>query len=225
MKYQIVNCDKGYVAISDEKITEGFFLHPKGVIFPVTEIYIRGPISTGLMKKIIATDTTFKLEGIAQFELPAILDGGESTDLIELAETKYPYIDTSIGDINKVHNIKVDSKRIAFIQGYKAAQEKGCYTEEDMEKAFLAGEKWEDRNQSIDRGEITSFPDALNVHDFIDSLKQPKKLVAIEINDMEASQWISNEKEHGRVNINLPIVTKSEQHPDGLLTIKQYFYE
>lgn len=115
-----------------------------------------------------------------------------------------------------------DNARLDFIAGYKAAQSKGCFTEEDIIKAIRFGKDlWKDAENQVKNG----VKKQLFVKDFIDSLKQPKKLVAIEINDMEASQWISNEKEHGRVNINLPIVTKSEQHPDGLLTIKQYFYE
>jgi len=214
MKQQVVKTNKGYVAISDEKITEGFFLHPKGVIFPVTEIYIRGPISTGLMKKIIATDSTFKLEGIPQFEL--------EKDELEKMALEYASLPYKNWPKDAQVILLEDNARLDFIAGYKAAQSKGCFTEEDIIKAIRFGKDlWKDAENQVKNG----VKKQLFVKDFIDSLKQPKKLVAIEINDMEASQWISNEKEHGRVNINLPIVTKSEQHPDGLLTIKQYFYE
>jgi hypothetical protein len=38
---RLIQLKEEYVIVSDDKIKEGYFLHPKGVIFPVTEHYKR----------------------------------------------------------------------------------------------------------------------------------------------------------------------------------------
>lgn len=244
MKQQVVKTNKGYVVISEEipkqrfmktkdegkwalhlseswigqlSLTYGGMWRIEWKVSDSIGYLLSDPHSPENYRMIVATDTTFKLEGIAQFELPAILDGGESTDLIELAETKYPYIDTSIGDINKVHNIKVDSKRIAFIQGYKAAQEKGCYTEEDLRKAINEVFNIVFKNSLLIKEDSERI-----TYDVINSLKQPKKLVAIEVD----TTAIAGYTQEGDTCVKEMFkMVKSEQYPDGLLTIKQYFYE
>lgn len=66
--------------------------------------------------------------------------------------------------------------------GYKAGKAKQ-FTEEDMEKAFLAGERWEDKNQAISRGEIPTFPEATFIEDFLESLKPKPIAVELEMED------------------------------------------
>lgn len=208
MKLQVIKTDKGYVAITKDLVDMGKPYLMQGI---GTEIRIRGEkhdISwTKWASKIVATDTSFKLERIPQFELE------KTEDDEPLAETDFNHLGYKTG--------KQDFK-VGFVRGYRAAKEKGCYTEEDMENAFLAGEKWEARNQSIDRKEPLEFTEALNVHEFIDSLKQPKQLVAIEVE----SGAIGGYTQEGGTYVHTYFqVTKSEEYLDGLLTIKQYFYE
>ena len=88
MKLKIVKTDKGYVAVSDEKLKEDNW-------------------SYGVSNKIIATDTSFKLEGIAQFKLEDTIEFPQ--DIIQ----QLSYEGKSITEIN------------GFKNGYKAAQEKG----------------------------------------------------------------------------------------------------
>ena len=151
MKLKIVKTDKGYVAVSDEKLKEDNW-------------------SYGVSNKIIATDTSFKLEGIPQFELPAILDGVESTE------------------------------------------EKGCYSIEDMRKAYNLG--YSNGEQGFDE---ESFEERF--------INQPKKLVAIEILTRKTHPRADEYTKDGDI-IDVPFTQdKSPEYPDGLVIIKQYYYE
>jgi hypothetical protein len=188
MKLQVIKPRFGYMAVSEDPIFPGihWWIHPETEHLGFAEEPLKAPYL-----KIIATDTSFKMEGIPQFEL----------------EDNIPYLQTTDKD-----------QQWAYKEGYRAAKSKGCFTEEDMKSfsKFVTSNlmKHSDKNGGY-----------LGIDKVFNMWNQPKKLVTIEIDDMEASQWISNEKGHGRVNIKLPIITKSEQYPDGLLTIKQYFYE
>lgn len=235
MKLQVVKIDKRYVAISDEHLKIGdtiLYGNPEGKedwnwgfnIINSEERLLHYskmkemfdtivPISSKakpLSNKIIATDTSFKLEGIPQFEL-------EKEDFIELAEAQYPYVNTSIEEVNKVHNTKVDSKRIAFIQDYRAAQKRGCYSIEDIQKAIGFGKDlYEDIKRNIRDGEERK----LFTSDFIKSLNQPKKLVAIEVATINSLHSFPTE-----AGKNEPLIIINNLYPNGVLTIKQYYYE
>lgn len=203
MKLQVIKPRFGYMAVSEEPIFPGrhWWIHPETEHLGFAEEPLKAPYL-----KIIATDTSFKMEGIAQFKLEKEVD-----ILKRLANDSW----------EGCHGCDESDKNFwinGFIHGYKTAKSKGCFTEEDMKSfsKFVTSNlmKHSDKNGGY-----------LGIDKVFNMWNQPKKLVTIEIDDMEASQWISNEKGHGRVNIKLPIITKSEQYPDGLLTIKQYFYE
>lgn len=49
-------------------IIDGHFYHPKNVIFPVTDTYIKGPISSGIMSKVVAQSQP-KLKGVPVISL------------------------------------------------------------------------------------------------------------------------------------------------------------
>lgn len=97
-----------------------------------------------------------------------------------------------------------------FMEGYKAAQSKGCFTEEDM-KSF----------SKFVTSNLMKHSDENGVYLGIDKVfsmwNQPKKLVAIEVEH----EMIG----HPHKWVDTPILNKSGEHPDGLLTIKQYYYE
>jgi len=212
MKLQVIKPRFGYMAVSEELILPGrhWWIHPETEHLGFAEEPLKSPYL-----RIIATDTSFKMEGIPQFEF----ENKEIEDVKNLCYKEFGYTKSTISNAHTGGNV-LDG----FIAGYKAAQSKGCFTQEDMRKAMEEGYKhctdsamdYEDRFKRL-----------------IDSLKQPKKLVAIEVEESfkkPSETAIADEmKTSGNINniplVQIPKITKSEEYPDGLLTIKQYFYE
>lgn len=205
MKLQIVKTNQGYVAISDEKPYQkdtktkdeskwalllfdswvgrlsmeyrGLWRIEWKVSDSVGNL-LSDPHQPENYRMIVATDTSFKLEGIPQFELPAVLTGAESTE------------------------------------------EKGCYSIEDMRKAYEAGNDrgfWEEDYKD---GSKILEQNAPKFEVFIASLNQPKKLVAIEVE----TEIVSKTKvwETGNTSAWQESIPKAN---DGLLTIQKYYYE
>ncbi len=86
MRLEVIKIDKTYVAISD-KPTEVPVVFPKYVVEKLTtgnwmfwQIDNPNDWDAKTQRDILATDTSFKLEEIGQFELPAVLTGVESTN-------------------------------------------------------------------------------------------------------------------------------------------------
>lgn len=84
MKLQVYKTEQGYVAVSDEEIKIGdwcILLDSLGNIFSsIARQYIgkeKGHYINDGIRKIVATDTSFKLEGIPQFELSVDIDWKE----------------------------------------------------------------------------------------------------------------------------------------------------
>lgn len=194
MKLQIIKPKFGYMAVSEEPILQGkhWWIHPETEHLGFAEEDLKAPYL-----RVVATHTSFKFEGIPQFEFEKIDDAFDSWN-------KEPM---DFRDISEYRDYEA---------GYKAAQEKGCYSEKDLVRAI---------KMSYGQAKQSTISVRTVQELILKSLNQPKKLVAIEVDDMKASAWVSNEKGHGRVNINLPIGTKSEEYPDGLLTIQKYYYE
>jgi len=210
MKLQVIKTDKGCVAVSSEPIRCDEASGLIGDIWYVFKgvIYKRDYSHPKDCLKIIATDSTFKLEGIPQFELENKLPSEEFT----WAEFRDFYLKVSTLAKGERGLHSLGEFRIGYNEGYKAAQSKGCFTEEDMRKAFDRGE-WDGSGKSeATRNAI--------FYNFIDSLKQPKKLVAIDVETL-----IIAGKGKGEKSTNILNITKSEHYPDGLLVVKQYYYE
>lgn len=131
-------------------IKSGYFMHPKNVLFPVTETYIKGPISTGYMKPVLyTTDKSLNLP-----LLPAV----------EEDINKIPYEVAS--EIMEKHWTPVTGPEIlAYKLGYKAASKKK-YSEEDMEAAVAFGITLErfktDPHKLSDTEEFKGFIQSLN---------------------------------------------------------------
>lgn len=204
MKLQIVKTTQGYVAISDEPKKEGQHFACVNQLKTTGYVSIHTDYNMAdiCCYPIIATDTTFKLEGIPQFELEKSPLREELRDII--AEDWYkhkddePYIEQTADDC------------------YKAAQSKGCFTEEDMNWVanMASGMAYSGKTSSEIANQLTIK---------INSLKQPKKLVAIEVGTRLALAGY-NEKGNAYMKEVFKMI-ESEQYPDGLLTIKQYYYE
>lgn len=103
-------------------ITDGYFYHPKNVIFPVTEIYKRGPISSGLMNKIVAQSSPH-LEGIPVISLGSYVENSvnlEFKEEFEIAQDVMPAIWYDL--------------KLKIIKNYKSNPNQ--YTQKDIEKVI-----------------------------------------------------------------------------------------
>ncbi len=231
MKLQVIQTEKGYMVVSEEEIKErDWFYNPidcnKYGYSDKIHICKSTPLDgftkesihiiTGDFrfarencKKIVATDQSFKLDGIPQFEL----------------ENPDDELYNQIPNIGKGDGIEQLFFGDGYISGYKAATKQ--YTEEDLRTAiFKAIDIWMN-NMTEDSAEI-------NEKDFqsiIQSLNQPKKLVAI---DVETEQIIFKEKYNSceynneRVGCIADICNCYTLIPkviNGFLTVKQYYYE
>lgn len=237
MKLQIVKTDKGYVAISDEQPSQkdtrtedegkwalslfdswvgqlsmeyrGLWRIEWKVNDSVGNL-LSNPHQPENYRMIVATDTSFKLEGIPQFELEKDDKDYQLMRAATLTLKNY--------DLKDEFNVSAAGGFCSgYDAGYKAAQEKGCYSIEDMRKAFDRGE-WDGSGKS--EAVRNSVFD-----DFIESLNQPKKLVAIEILTRKTHPRADEYTKDGDI-IDVPFTQdKSPEYPDGLVIIKQYYYE
>lgn len=165
MKLDVIKIDKGYVAVSNGKIeVDDHYLSNN-------EIYVLCTNLNGKnSKKIIATDTTFKLEGVPQFELEEThidyISWNEANKIFEKEEWRNPDLS------NKEDELAVSAIHL----GYKTALQNYQYTEENLRKAFEAGNNY-GHNESLNYS-AHHFPDE---DEYIQSLKQPKELIGIEV--------------------------------------------
>lgn len=203
MKLQTIKTQQGYVAVSDEEAEEvhyRLFLHDNSIY--------QGSMEKGIhpdSRKIIATDDSYKLEGVPQFELEV---QDETCFFCKIRD--------------KGHSLQYRD-RDWFQEGWDAAQSNSCYTEDEWER--LTSDAWLNEPNPNDFSH-NSFIYASKA--IFKSLKQPKELVAIEVEE----DWIpdySHNKPSFYANSYtkkfLPKLIKSEQYPDGLLQVKQYYYE
>lgn len=217
MKLQVVKTNKGYVAVSDENIKENdWYFNPFIKVFHKHQVEkgIFGPILGS--NKIIATDTSFKLEGIPQFELEKVED---VDTFVKSCLNEWGLVDTEPhNDLEKGRRIGL---KIGLFYGYKAAQEKGCYTEEDLRKAINNVFNIVFKNRLLIKEDLKRI-----TYDIINSLKQPKQLVGIEVETNSPYFDTEHQEERERNPSEIkPLINKSEDYPNGLLTIKQYFYK
>jgi hypothetical protein len=213
MKLQVIKTDKGYVAVSDEPKKQGHhFACTNQLKNGYVPIHNDFGMADDCCKPIVATDTTFKLEGIPQFKLEK-----KRNILFEATDRAYKYLYALGYFTTPTHEGKIVENLLIEARA-EADEEKGCYTEEDIIKGIkLFNRAHKEADIKPKKGQ--DFIDAMYEY-VISSLKQPKQLVAIEVETIQASQWVANEKGHGRQNIEIP---KANDY--GLLTIKQYFYE
>lgn len=128
MNYKLIMLPQP-ILVSDEEIEEGdWFYHPKGIVFHATPTYMKGPVSSGIMKKIIAG-----LPELPKLDLSLIADGIELVDAYKLAY-KYIQDEWSKDDDTLQFGIKV-----GFRQGFETAQSlnEKKYSEEDLKYAMF----------------------------------------------------------------------------------------
>lgn len=208
MLYKVIKTPQGYVAVSDDKIEEGdYFLNLVQNIIYIHNIKNYNTAKEYL-KKIIASDATFKLGDLPQFYLDDKIRqlGIESANRISFfprEKDKKFYVD-------------------GFEIGYKTAINKGCYTEKDIIKAI----NWGIANKS----QITPELEEVEIGNFIKSLIQPKELIGIEVEtEFTPINHASGLKLTGHplmdISIktnHIPKIINSSEHPNGLLIVKKY---
>lgn len=143
----IVRISKSLLAVTEESIEAGAYAHPPQTLskYPTSPPY--------LGRRIIATIGTERLDGI-----PAIV----VVDEIDLLYAKEKALGGKI--CNLADNYKLHEEYQLFVKGYKAAQSKGAYSDEQLRsalsKAFIA---------SQEGYQITS-------DEIVESLNQPKQI-------------------------------------------------
>lgn len=238
MKLQVIKTDKGYIAIDkvcpvklnewciEKWEGEGNYIDENGHNWFIRRMNMNCDVNDPECHKIIATDNSLKLEGIPQFELEKVED---VDTFVKSCLNEWGLVDTEPhNDLEKGRRIGL---KIGLFYGYKASQEKGCYTEEDLRKAINNVFNIVFKNRLLIKEDLKRI-----TYDIINSLKQPKQLVGIEvetqkipvISDKEYEELEKGDRQHTDINpftIEMPIPqTKSEEYPNGLLTVRQYYY-
>lgn len=169
-EFKTIKTDKGYVAVGkaeegihpevnyfDDKVD--FFGFVKMQDFLSKEynwFFVNGiKENNRTVYKILATNTSFKLDGIDQFELED--------------EIKSMAFDAAFN--SNINNNNLVLAATSWYDGYKAAQSKGCYTEEQAVDLM----RW-----VVDNYDKTPmYMDVLRSK--VQSLNQPKTLASIEV--------------------------------------------
>lgn len=137
------------------------------------------------IKKIIATISPFKIEGLPMLELP-----NQEEDVEKLAHTKYAYISK-----NPPYTIITPKDKIeGFIEGYKAVQSKK-YSEEDIKKAIAMAkiaitlDGLIDMDSWISNGYAGAEP-AYTENDILQSLQKKQFPTSVELTeDLQIIKW------------------------------------
>lgn len=186
MILQVHKTEQGYVAVSDEAIRHIKEELRYAVVCHRSEGKLHSPV---LIENVGGTwddfnkpvfrviASTFPLEGIPLFDL-------EETDV--MAPDYAPHF------------------KEVWIEGYKAAQSKGCFTEDQLREAMKYASSYISTERVIES--------------YIESLKQPRTLVGIEVEDEmvdpEEEYWGSLEYAPFRAKIT-----------NNKLTVTRHIYE
>lgn len=206
---QIIQTKQGMVAVSDEEIKhKDYFITTTNEIDRCAGVRKDGKlysstfdggvlvIESKYCKKIILTEQSFKLDGVAQFELEGISRAEREAELY--AEDYFPK-EHLMSDEEEVARA---NRKSNFLNGYKAAQSKYRFTEEDMKAMHYKA--WVER-ELYERGElhklIGKYPDDWKDMDYedreewlcernIQSLAKPKQLKSIVVDSLESENGI-----------------------------------
>ena len=203
MKHEIIYTEYYALIVSDEKVVEGdtlFCTEIKNLMIGgITSGQLRY-LDSEIFKKVIAhkplTDAPI-LEGVSL--LPEF---GKEDDVEKKSRDFVKYVGGS------------QEQRLAFIDGYLEAKETYKYTEEDIQKAFIAGEE-----RIINKPNSSELDDFTN---FIQSLQQAKRPKYFEC---EMEQLPSNESfglDYGSFNLKPKTITNSQGQTELIGT---YYYE
>lgn len=188
MNYQLIMLPNP-ILVSDEEIKEGWFYHPNGSIFPVTPAYLKGPISSGIMKKVIAG-----IPELPQLDLSLVADEIGYMDVGKLAKAEHQFNHKTVNEI---------AFRLGFEEGFNANPKK--YTEEDIRKAIKYGidssigyTHSTDYMTKEELGKITQIEEK-----FISSLSEPK------VYNVEVEMMYKNGRGHGLIQTNIPNISNN----------------
>jgi hypothetical protein len=213
----ILKTEKGLVAVNNSYIDKEDYIVHNNKIYKVTgrdtfhlivyekNVYV-GSLDFIDCKKIIATDITFKVGKLPQFELE---------DELSFLNYQASYL--------KDHYKWSDKELQIALDFYKKGYQTKGYGEEDLRKAINFGATLEFGNISID---YTKYPNG-EVEQLIETVIKPsKELSSIEIDYTHISGAYDplddDDIEFG--DIDIITIVKSDQYPDGLLKVKKYNY-
>jgi hypothetical protein len=164
MNHEIIYTDEYALIVSDE-IPDGFYYDTYLKDLRHTDCSEYGESS--IAKKVIAHRPLTDVPIIEVVPLLPPFSWSQQYGVEKLAEDKYPI---SVGGsmwMPSSHDMMQANKQEGFIQGYNKAKETYKYTEEDIQKAFIAGEE-----RIINKPNSSELDDFTN---FIKSLQQPKR--------------------------------------------------
>ncbi len=128
MKYDVIHLNGEQYAVDKEAQID-----QKDLFISQNSIYIFGEldkhgIPSDSVKIVASSDKSLGLPLLPPIE----------EDVIELAEKTYPEATDGNPHLISEHNKGQNTRRVAFVRGYKAASQKK-YSEEDMWKIYVAG--------------------------------------------------------------------------------------
>lgn len=164
----IIQTKQGMVAVSDEPIKGGDYVYNE-ISKEIYRITIKEEV-VNYEKKIIATDSTFKLEGVPQFEV----EKDEATKYaFESLKNKWQHLYT-FGNPHKPYPRNFEDEFNHIVIGYKAAQSKYRFTEEDVRKAYLLG-----------FDELNYINPEDKIQQLLSKLTKPKQLKSIVVDSLD----------------------------------------
>lgn len=228
MKLQLHKTKKGYIAYNEHKI------QPSDWMISFTDDESYGEIwkhdGSGYIspddRKIIATDTSFTIKGVPQFQLPTTRKEEKSPTLESIIESHFnSYIEKV-----RISSASIDKQRdrdryLGFIEGYKIAL--NTYSEDDLKSAIAFGGTKVAMKESLNSNEVGRFIECLK--SVKSSKKVSKKLVAIDVEVDD--EWLKEFTPFGgpydydSSYISPYKIVKSKQYPNGLLQVDEYLYE
>lgn len=138
MVLKLIKTEKGYIAIDDKPIpyiadggTNGHFLCLSELDYGFDEAYVLNVGDCGGCRKIVATDTTFKIDGIPQFELEKHINPYQ-----EICDKLINPLDALSFEIE--HPLIEQMKLVLHDFRQKSLEQKK-YTEEDLRIVFGLG--------------------------------------------------------------------------------------
>lgn len=166
---------------------------------------------------LASTDTTLGLP---------LLPKVEEEDILSKAEEIYPYVESHV--IKAVaHNAGQDSRRIAWVRGYKAASVKK-YTEEDMREAFIEGTNHGARYQQLIDNDDFVDADEMSIDKDFEKLIQSltPKPIAVEVEMLEyLSDFEYEAIESGQLDYRKATVLTKPKTKDNMVVIRRWIYE
>lgn len=224
MVLKLIKTEKGYIAIDDKPIpyiadggTNGHFLCLSELDYGFDEAYVSNVGDCGGCRKIVATDTSFKIDGIPQFNLEKHINPYQ-----EICDKLINPLDALSFEIE--HPLIEQMKLVLHEFRQKSLEQKN-YTEEDLRIVFGLGADVQYTAEEVRK--IIYF--SLNVgadkkswklpFEYADEMKGIKELIAIEV---ETKCGVANPCECSERNLDCQVL-KPKIIGNNLI-VKEYIF-